>query len=67
MGPHRTAAFVARDSGVGEGPERQFDFVYTHDWALVSAAGRAFLQELESGSLILNGDETPAGSHPRTG
>jgi EAL domain-containing protein (putative c-di-GMP-specific phosphodiesterase class I)/DICT domain-containing protein len=67
MGPHQTAAFVARDSGVGQGSERQFDFVYTHDWALVSAAGRAFLQELEVGLFSLNGDETQAQPRPRTG
>jgi EAL domain-containing protein (putative c-di-GMP-specific phosphodiesterase class I) len=67
MSPHRTAAFVARDCGVGQGSERQFDFVYTHDWALVSAAGRAFLQELEAGSLILDGGEPQPGSLPRTG
>jgi EAL domain-containing protein (putative c-di-GMP-specific phosphodiesterase class I) len=67
MGPHQTAAFIARDCGVGQGSDRQFDFVYTHDWALVSAAGRAFLQELEAGSLLLGDGEPQVGSRPRTG
>jgi hypothetical protein len=67
MGPHQTAAFIARDRGVGEGSGRQFDFVYTHDWALVSAAGRAFLQELDGWSSDPDEDESQAGPHPRTG
>lgn len=44
VGPHRAAALVARDLG-DDGPdgERRFDFVLTHDRALVLEAARALL------------------------
>ncbi|GIF16997.1 sensor domain-containing phosphodiesterase [Actinoplanes teichomyceticus] len=47
VGPHRTAALVARDLG-DTGPDRQrrFDFALTHDRELVVAAARALLARL---------------------
>jgi EAL domain-containing protein (putative c-di-GMP-specific phosphodiesterase class I) len=44
VGPHRAAALVARDLG-DDSPDRQrtFDFVLTHDRALVLEAARALL------------------------
>ncbi|MDQ1726967.1 MAG: hypothetical protein QOK14_1012 [Frankiaceae bacterium] len=47
VGPFFAAALVARDLG-DEGPdnERRFDFVITHDRALVLAAARAALQRI---------------------
>jgi len=47
VGPHRAAALVAHDLG-DDGPddERRFDFVLTHDRALVLEAARALLSWL---------------------
>ena len=53
VGPHRAAALVARDLG-DDGPdgERRFDFVLTHDRALVVEAARALLPWLAPAPFI---------------
>jgi EAL domain-containing protein (putative c-di-GMP-specific phosphodiesterase class I) len=49
MGLHHAAAFVAKDCrDFGPDSQRRFDFVYTHDRALISAAARAFFQAMDS-------------------
>jgi EAL domain-containing protein (putative c-di-GMP-specific phosphodiesterase class I) len=48
LNPHHAAAFVARDRGdAGPTPDREFDYVYTHDRNAVVAAAHSFIQELD--------------------
>ena len=53
VGPHRAAALVARDLG-DDVPDQQrgFDFVLTHDRALVVEAARALLPWLAPAPFI---------------
>jgi EAL domain-containing protein (putative c-di-GMP-specific phosphodiesterase class I) len=60
LGPHFSAAFVARDLGdTGADFERRFDFALTYDRELVTRAARAMMQRIAA-------DERRAPSPPPT-